>query len=469
MNLAAVIRNAVWGVPMLTLLLACGVFLTIRLRALPLTHFSRCLRGVLGRDRPSGKAARAGGVTPLQATATALAATVGTGNIVGVTGAIALGGPGAVFWMELAALFGMATKFSEIALAVRFRQRVDGEWVGGPMYTIRNGLPRFFRPLSILFAALGAAAALGMGTLPQSNAIASSVVGIAGIFSPKSAAHSGALALIAGVVTAVLCALTCLGGAKRVGAAAERLVPLMALVYLLSGLLVIAVNHARLLPALASIFHGAFRPAAVTGGAAGITLRRTLTWGVSRGVFSNEAGLGSAPIAHASAETDSPVREGMLGIFEVFADTVVICTLTALAVLTSGVPIPYGSHAGMEVAGAAFVSVFGPTGGIVINVCMALFALTTVLSWGLYGVRCAGFLLGPRSERPYQLLYCLLTAAGAVMDLGTVWDLTETLNALMAVPNLISLLALSPLTARMVREYETAERRRPFAFSSFPW
>lgn len=452
----AAIHRAVWGIPMLALMTGSGIFLTVCLGFFQFTHFGSALRNALGGRQ--NKASGQKGMTSMQATATALAGTIGTGNIVGVTGAVSLGGPGAVFWMEAAALLGMAVKFSEIALAIRFREKDSrGEWIGGPMYYIKNGLGPAFEPLGGLFAALGALAAFGSGNLVQVHSIAASINAAANHLIPGGVSCPEGLSLCAGMATAVFCALSYLGGARRVGAVAEKLVPVMALVYVSAGLGVIIINRSRILPALGAILAGAFRPSAVLGGAVGITFRQTVTQGISRGVFSNEAGLGSAPIAHATADTEGPVQEGMMGIFEVFADTIILCTITALVILTSGVSIPYGSPAGIEVPAAAFASVFGPWASVVEAVSMLFFALSTVLSWGLYGARCARYLFGPWIVRPYETAFCLSCVLGAVMDLSSVWDLAETLNALMTAPNLIALLALSPFTIRMVRNYRASQ------------
>lgn len=452
------VRAAAWGWPMLALLTGCGGYLTVRLGFFQFTHFGYALRHALGRAGRRG-AGRSGGVSPFQAVTTALAATVGTGNIVGVAGAIALGGPGAVFWMEAAALLGMMTKFSEIALAVRFRERgPSGGWVGGPMYYMKNGLGPRFRPLAVSFSVMGALAAFGIGCLTQVNAIASAVTDAARTLCPAVSGREGALSLLLGAALAAACGATYLGGVQRLGRVTARLVPAMAALYLASCLAVIWTCRAAVLPALGRIVSGAFDPSAVTGGAAGVTLGAAVKSGVSRGVFSNEAGLGSAPIAHAAADAEGPAQQGLFGIFEVFADTLVLCTVTALAILTSGVPIPYGRAAGAELTAAAFARVFGPWASVLLAAELSLFAGSTLLTWGLYGARCAEFLLGRRAVRPYLLLFCLLTAVGPALELSLVWSAAETLNALMALPNLAALLALSPETARLLRAQRSSAR-----------
>ena len=453
------INGVVWGVPMLILIVGCGLYLTTRMGFFQFAHFGHAMRNTIGKcfGKNAKKSAGSGSVTPLQAVTTALAATVGTGNIVGVTGAIALGGPGAVFWMEVSALVGMLTKFAEVTLSIRFRERnADGDWVGGPMYYIKNGLGPKFKWLGILFAVLGACAAFGIGNLTQVNSIATSITSSINYIIPSSVSHNFTICLCAGIVVAAICALTYLGGIKRIGSVTEKLVPVMAIVYIVSSLVVIIVNFGNIGIVLKSVVVGAFSPSAVVGGAVGITIQTAMTRGVSRGVFSNEAGLGSAPIAHAAADTEGPVQQGLFGIFEVFADTIVICTMTALVILMSGVPITFGQPAGVELTNAAFASVFGPGASIVVAIGLCMFAGSTILSWGLYGTRCAEFLFGPKVIKPYQILFCVLVVVGSVMELQLAWNIADTLNALMAIPNLIAVLMLSPEVFKLLREYRAS-------------
>lgn len=416
----AAVRNLVWGAPMLVLILGCGAVCTAQLRFVQFRRLPQALRAGL-----SGES--------LSATATALGATVGTGNIAGVAGALAIGGPGAVFWMELAAALGMAVKYAEIALAVRHCGRDSrGRTTGGPMYYLPP-------PLGRIYALFGMLTAFGVGNLTQSSAIGASAATLCARLIPTLPGRAAAAA--AGVFTAVLCAGTYLGGARRVGRLAELLVPPMALGYLAAAGAVIWVNRAALPAVLGAIFAGAFSPRAAWGGAAGLTFRDALSTGLARGVFSNEAGLGSAAIAHGASSGADPVREGLLGIFEVFADTTVICTVTALAVLT-GTSVPYGQAAGAELVTAAFAGVFGSGAPAVTAVGMALFALTTVLTWGFYGAECAAFLLGRQAVRPYLACFCVLAAVGAAAEPSAVWTLAEILNGLTAAPNLLALPAL---------------------------
>lgn len=457
MEINSMINGVVWGVPMLILIVGSGIYLSVRMGFFQFAHFGHAMRNTIGKcfGKNAQKTAGTGSVTPLQAVTTALAATVGTGNIVGVTGAIAMGGPGAVFWMEVSALVGMLTKFSEVTLSIRFRERnANGDWVGGPMYYIKNGLGPKFKWLGIAFATLGALAAFGIGNLTQVNSIATSITASINTVIPSSTSHNFTICLCAGIAMALLCALTYLGGIKRIGSVTEKLVPVMAIVYILSSLVVILANIGSIGPVLKTIFVGAFNPSAVVGGAVGIGIQTAMTRGVSRGVFSNEAGLGSAPIAHAAADTKGPVQQGLFGIFEVFADTIVICTMTALVILMSGTPIEYGVPAGVQLTNAAFATVFGPGASIVVAIGLCMFAGSTILSWGLYGTRCAEFLFGPKIIKPYQIFFCCLVVIGSVMELSLAWDIADTLNALMAIPNLIAVLALSPVVFKLLREYK---------------
>ncbi len=457
------INSVVWGIPMLVLIVGTGIFLTIRMGGFQFAHFGYALKNTLGKVFKKGEKQSAGdgAITPIQAVTTALAATVGTGNIVGVTGAIALGGPGAVFWMELSALVGMCTKFCEVTLAIKYRERNDhGDWIGGPMYYIKNGLGKKWAWLGGLFAVLGALAAFGIGNMTQINSIATSFTSALNTMVPSTIGSEKLICLIVGIVMAVICALVYLGGIKRIGQVTEKLVPMMAIIYIVSSLILIFINIGRFPEIIRQIFVGAFNPSAIVGGALGITLMEAAKRGVSRGVFSNEAGLGSAPIAHAAADTPGPVDQGLYGIFEVFADTIVICTMTALVILMSGTPIPYGSNPGVALTNAAFAEVYGPGATVVVAIGICLFAGSTILSWGLYGTRCAEYLFGSKVIKPYQIIFCLMVIVGATMNLSLAWDIADTLNALMAIPNLVGLIFLSPVVVQLVREYRDKHFRR---------
>ena len=445
------LNGIVWGWPCLILLVGTGVYYTIRCGGVQFKWFGYIMKNTIGKIFEK-KEAGEGAITPFQAVCTALAATVGTGNIAGVTGAIALGGPGAVFWMWISALFGMCTKFAEVTLAIHFRERNDkGDWVGGPMYYISKGLGKNWKWLGSLFALFGMLAAFGIGNMTQINSIVTSISGTINSFTPINVNTAN---LIIGIIVAIFCGIVLIGGLKRIGQVTEKLVPFMAVIYILSALIIFFAHIGNIGNVLRSIFVGAFTPSAVVGGAAGITISAAVKRGVGRGVFSNEAGLGSAPIAHAAADTDSAVRQGCFGVFEVFADTIVICTLTAFAVLMSGTPINFGQAAGADLTIAAFGTTFGRVGGIIISVGLTLFATSTILSWCLYGTRCAEFLFKTtKIIKPYQVIFCLIIVLGAVTELSLVWDIADTLNGLMALPNLVGLLALSPIVIKLTREY----------------
>lgn len=445
------LNGIVMGWPGMILLVGTGVYYTIRCGWVQFKWFGYIMKNTIGKIFEK-KEAGEGAVTPFQAVCTALAATVGTGNIAGVTGAIALGGPGAVFWMWISALFGMCTKFAEVTLAIHFRERNDkGDWVGGPMYYISKGLGKNWKWLGSLFALFGMLAAFGIGNMTQINSIVTSISGTINSFTPINVNTAN---LIIGIIVAIFCAIVLIGGLKRIGQVTEKLVPFMAVIYILSALIIFFAHIGNIGNVLRSIFVGAFTPSAVVGGAAGITISAAVKRGVGRGVFSNEAGLGSAPIAHAAADTDSAVRQGCFGVFEVFADTIVICTLTAFAVLMSGTPINFGQAAGADLTIAAFGTTFGRVGGIIISVGLTLFATSTILSWCLYGTRCAEFLFKTtKIIKPYQVIFCLVIILGAVTELSLVWDIADTLNGLMAIPNLVGLLVLSPIVIKLTREY----------------
>ena len=446
----------VWGIPMLLLIMGTGVYFTLRTGWLQFGRFPLVMKKIFQSFRPQSTRDK-GAVSPFQAVSTALAATLGTGNIAGVAGAIALGGPGAVFWMWISALFGMATKYAEVLLAIRFRKRNEkGEWVGGPMYYITRGLGEQWRWLAVLFSCFGAIAAFGIGNMAQMNTISTALMSLLTSFHPDPsavAASAPGIKLTAGILVALVSALVILGGVRRIGEITEKLIPLMSALYLVGAFVVIFVNIDKLLPVLSMIVEGAFRPEAVTGGAA-ISMLLSMQRGIGRGVFSNEAGMGSAPIAHAAANTKSPVEQGFFGIFEVFADTIVICTVTALVILMGLSDISYGENAGAELTVRAFATVFTDKGAsAIVAVGILFFAVATIFSWSLYGTRCCEFLLGPRSTKPYQLLFLGFTVLGATMEMGLVWEIADTLNGLMSIPNLIAILALSGTVAQLTREY----------------
>ena len=458
------LKDLAWGPWMLLLLFGTGIYLSIRVGFPQFRRFGYVMKNTIGkvfRKQSAGE----GEVTPLQAVTTALAATVGTGNIAGVTGAIAVGGPGAVFWMWISALFGMVTKYSEVVLAIRYRERNEkGDWVGGPMYYIKNGLGKKWTWLAAVFSVLGALAAFGIGNMTQVNTIANSINSAIDAFGGNTAANSVMVfgqtvpfsSLIIGGIVAVIVALVLFGGIKHIGSVAEKLVPLMAVIYIVCGFAVIFSNLGSVGKVFAMIFKGAFSAEAALGGAFGITIMTTIQKGVGRGVFSNEAGLGSAPMAHAASSESDPVKQGLYGIFEVFMDTIVICTLTALTLLCgveSGVGITWGQSAGAELISQSFATVFGAqAGSLIVAVAISLFALTTILSWSLYGTRCFEFLFGTRYVPIYQVIFVAIIVIGAALELELAWDIAETLNGFMAVPNLVALLGLSGVVIRLTKE-----------------
>ena len=447
----------IWGVPAMVCIIGVGLYLSIRTGFLQLRKFGYSMKCTIGRVFEKKQAAD-GSLTPFQAVCTALAATVGTGNIAGVAGAIAIGGPGAVFWMWISALLGMCTKFTEVTLAVHFRERNDkGDYVGGPMYYIKNGLGKKWMWLAYLYAFFGVCTVFGTGNATQVNTITAAVNTALinyGLLSTDSTAGSN---LIIGVFICIIVALILIGGVKRIGRVTEKLVPIMALLYIVLGIGLIAMRIDRVPTVFASIIQGAFNPTAVTGGIVG-SFFLSMQKGVSRGIFSNEAGLGTGSIAHACADTEDPVRQGMFGIFEVFMDTIVICTMTALIILLSGVDIHYGTAAGAELTISGFTTVYGNWVSIFTAIAMCCFAFSTIIGWGLYGARCAEFMLGSKILLPFNIAYSLVAIVGATVDLGLVWSISETFNGFMTVPNLIGVFLLSPVVLKLVREYFAKEK-----------
>ena len=447
-----VVNNFIWGVPAMICIVGVGLLLSIRTGFLQIRKFPYAMKVTIGRMLKKREASD-GALTPFQAVCTALAATVGTGNIAGVAGAIAIGGPGAVFWMWISALLGMCTKFSEVTLAVHFREKnAEGDLVGGPMYYIKNGLKKQWHWLAYLFAAFGVLTVFGTGNATQVNTITTAIDSALYNYGVISEQNVSTLNLVIGIILAVLIGLILLGGIKRIGQVAEKLVPFMAVIYIILAIGVVILNYRNIPTVFASIFKGAFSPASVTGGAVG-SFFMSMKKGVSRGIFSNEAGLGTGSIAHACADTRKPVKQGFFGIFEVFVDTIVICTLTALVILCSSVPVGYGDAAGAELTILGFTSTYGSWVSIFTAIAMCCFAFSTIIGWGLYGTRCVEFLLGTRANRPFMILYALVAIVGATMELGLMWNIAETFNGLMVIPNLIAVFLLSGVVVRLVKEY----------------
>lgn len=441
------LNRIVWGAPALVLIVGVGLYLSLRLRFAQLTLFPGAWRRFVAMLRPGRKSED--GVTPFQALCTALAATVGTGNIVGVAGAICLGGPGAVFWMWICGVLGMVTKYAEVTLALRYRVKTPAGWIGGPMYVITQGLGAKFSPMAVAYCLFGVIASFGVGNATQINAVISGVNDVVTRFGGEQTKLGN---LVMGLVLAALVGAMLLGGARRVGIVAERLVPFISAAYILLCGVVLALRWREVPAAFASIAAGAFSPRAVTGGALG-SAYQALRVGCSRGVFTNEAGMGTASIAHASAEASHPAEQGLMGIMEVFLDTILICTLTALVILVSGVAIPYGKDVGVELTTKAFATVYGDFAPIFIAVSLVCFAFATVLGWGLYGARCAQFLFGVRAWKFFVAAQMAAVVAGACLQTGVVWSAAETVNGLMAIPNLTALAILTPEVVRLTKEY----------------
>ncbi len=451
-----VVNDFIWGVPAMICIIGVGFYLSCRTGFLQIRKFSYAIQTTIGRMFRKRNASD-GALTPFQAVCTALAATVGTGNIAGVAGAIAIGGPGAVFWMWVSAVLGMCTKFAEVTLAVYYREtNKEGDLVGGPMYYIKNGLGKNWQFLAVLFSAFGVLTVFGTGNATQVNTITTAVNSAllsCGLISEGAVKTSN---LIQGIIIAALVALILLGGVKRIGQVTEKLVPFMALLYIVLSVGIILFRIQALPSVIQAIFEGAFKPAAVTGGAVG-SLFMSMKKGVSRGIFSNEAGLGTGSIAHACADTRKPVKQGMFGIFEVFTDTIVICTLTALVILCSQVPVGYGQAAGAELTIQGFISVYGNWVSVFTAVAMCCFAFSTILGWGLYGARCIEFLFSEKVIKPFMVAYSLVAILGATADLGLMWNIAETFNGLMAIPNLIALFLLSGTVVKLTKEYFAGE------------
>ena len=451
-----VVNDFIWGVPAMVCIIGVGFYLSCRTGFLQIRKFSYAIQTTIGRMFRKRNASD-GALTPFQAVCMALAATVGTGNIAGVAGAIAIGGPGAVFWMWVSAVLGMCTKFAEVTLAVYYREtNKEGDLVGGPMYYIKNGLGKNWQFLAVLFSAFGVLTVFGTGNATQVNTITTAVNSAllsCGLISEGAVKTSN---LIQGIIIAALVALILLGGVKRIGQVTEKLVPFMALLYIVLSVGIILFRIQALPSVIQAIFEGAFKPAAVTGGAVG-SLFMSIKKGVSRGIFSNEAGLGTGSIAHACADTRKPVKQGMFGIFEVFTDTIVICTLTALVILCSQVPVGYGQAAGAELTIQGFISVYGNWVSVFTAVAMCCFAFSTILGWGLYGARCIEFLFSEKVIKPFMVAYSLVAILGATADLGLMWNIAETFNGLMAIPNLIALFLLSGTVVKLTKEYFAGE------------
>ena len=446
------VNNFIWGVPAMICIIGVGLILSIRTNFIQIRKFVYALKMTLGRIFEKQEA-KEGTMTPFQAVCTALAATVGTGNIAGVAGAIAIGGPGAVFWMWISALLGMCTKFTEVTLAVAFREKNKyGDYVGGPMYYIKNGLGKNRLWLAYLYAGFGVFTVFGTGNATQVNTITTAINSALLNLNIVDSNSVNMVNAIIGVSITLLVGAVLLGGVKRIGKVTERLVPFMAVLYIILAIGVIILNIGNLPSVLTSIFAGAFTPSAFTGGVIG-SFFLSMKKGVSRGIFSNEAGLGTGSIAHACSNTDKPVQQGMFGIFEVFADTIIICTLTAMTILCSGVPVNYGVDAGAELTISGFVATYGSWVSVFTAVALCCFAFSTIIGWGLYGARCIEFIFGEKVIKPFMVAYSFVAIIGATADLGLIWGIADTFNGLMAIPNLIALFLLSGKVVTLVKEH----------------
>lgn len=451
------VNGFIWGIPAMICIIGVGLLLSVRTRFIQMRKFGAAMKNTIGKifDKTQAKD---GSMSPFQAVCTALAGTVGTGNIAGVAGAIALGGPGAIFWMWCSAFLGMCTKFSEVTLAIHFREKnANGEYVGGPMYYIKNGLSKKWHFLAVLYALFGVLTVFGTGNATQVNTIVSSI---------HSALHNLHIIdgtvderanLIFGIFIAAFVAMVLLGGIKRIGQVSEKLVPFMATLYVILAIGVVILHINRVPAVFAMIFKSAFTPQAATGGIIG-SMFLSMKKGVSRGIFSNEAGLGTGSIAHACADTNNAVHQGMFGIFEVFMDTIVICTLTGLVILLGAPNIVYGQAAGAELTISGFTATYGGWVSIFTAVAMCCFAFSTIIGWGLYGSRCIEFLGGEKLVRPFLVAYSFVSIIGATINLGLLWDIADTFNGLMAIPNLIALLVLSGQVKKLAIDVDQAEK-----------
>ncbi|MBR4861956.1 MAG: sodium:alanine symporter family protein [Firmicutes bacterium] len=451
--MAGPLNTVAWIYILLPCVFVGGLYFTIGTGAVQFRRFGYAMKNTIGKMFKKTEAEE-GAVTPLQAVTTALAATVGTGNIVGTSQAIALGGYGAIFWLWLAALLGMVIKFGEVTLSVNFRERDEkGDWVGGPMYYIKNGLGPKWKWLAVLFCLFAILASFGIGNMSQANSIMDSVKNAIISFNPEFS-NTAAVEWGVGIFLAIVTAAVLFGGIKRIGAVTEKFIPFMSALYIIFTVIVIGSNIGNIIPALKLVVVGAFNPQAVLGAGSGILLKNAVVWGLRRSAFSNEAGLGSAAIAHAAAQTEGPVQQGLFGIFEVFMDTIVICTLTALTIISSGIEIEFGTVPGSALITAAFATVFGDKiAALFVAFCLMMFAYSTILGWSLYGTRCTQYLFGIKASKVYQFIFIAIVIVGCVSPIEAVWNLADTFNGLMAIPNFIALFALSPVLFKLVKEF----------------
>ncbi|MGF1717226.1 alanine/glycine:cation symporter family protein [Photobacterium chitinilyticum] len=447
-SLISAINSLVWGVPMLVMILGVGIFLTVGLKLMPIVKLGAGFKLLWSGRIPEKEEDIQGEISPFNALMTSLSATIGTGNIAGVATAIFLGGPGALFWMWCTALVGMATKFAEAVCAVQYRETdEDGNHVGGPMYYIKNGLSHKWAWLGTAFAIFGSIAGFGIGNTVQSNSVAAAVQ-----------ANFGISPMVSGLVMMILVGLVLMGGIKRIADVAGKLVPLMAAFYIASGLLILGMNAAEIPAAFSLIVSSAFTPVAAQGGFAGAAVWAAIRFGVARGIFSNEAGLGSAPIAHAAAQTKNPVAQGLVAMLGTFIDTIVVCSITGLAIVVSGAWM--SGETGAALTSAAFAASLPGLGNYIVAIALSIFAFTTILGWSFYSEKCIQYLFGVRAIVPFRVLWIVAVPIGATSSLEFIWLLADTLNAMMAIPNLIALLLLSPVVFKLTKEYFAREKAR---------
>ncbi|BAJ00293.1 alanine/glycine:cation symporter family protein [Shewanella violacea] len=446
----SMINGFVWGVPMLVMILGVGLFLSVGLKLMPILKLGTGFKLLWSGRIPDKDKSMKGEISPFNALMTSLSATIGTGNIAGVATAIFIGGPGALFWMWCTALVGMATKFAEAVLAVKYREiDANGNHIGGPMYYIKNGLSSKWAWLGTAFALFGSFAGFGIGNTVQSNSVADAL-----------SSNFGVPTWITGLVLMVLVGAVLMGGIKRIADVAGKLVPLMTLFYIAAGLAVLAVNAAEIPDAIALIIHSAFNPVAAQGGFAGAAVWAAIRFGVARGIFSNEAGLGSAPIAHASAQTNNPVAQGLVAMLGTFIDTLIVCSITGLAIIVSGAWT--SGENGAAMTSLAFSTAL-PMGNYIVAIALSVFAFTTILGWSVYSEKCVQYLFGVKAVKPFRVLWILVVPLGAVSSLDFIWLLADTLNAMMAIPNLIALALLSPVVFKLTREYFINKREEEAA------
>ena len=447
-SLISAINSLVWGVPMLVMILGVGIFLTVGLKFMPIVKLGSGFKLLWSGRIPEKDDDSKGEISPFNALMTSLSATIGTGNIAGVATAIFLGGPGALFWMWCTALVGMATKFAEAVCAVQYRETdEDGNHVGGPMYYIKNGLSSKWAWLGTAFAIFGSIAGFGIGNTVQSNSVAAAVD-----------ANFGISPMVSGLVMMILVGLVLMGGIKRIADVAGKLVPLMAAFYIASGLLILGMNASEIPAAFSLIVSSAFTPVAAQGGFAGAAVWAAIRFGVARGIFSNEAGLGSAPIAHAAAQTKNPVAQGLVAMLGTFIDTIVVCSITGLSIVVSGAWLT--GETGAALTSAAFASSLPGLGNYIVAIALSIFAFTTILGWSFYSEKCIQYLFGVKAIVPFRVLWIIAVPIGATSSLEFIWLLADTLNAMMAIPNLIALLLLSPVVFKLTKEYFVREKAR---------